>query len=180
MCFYSYGDFMASSILSRIDEHHFQDCFFAASFSDSGSNCVLAKGILTPDDAEPCFNHMMKNVIDSVMGSESSEGTFVSGCQDLKTVSLIIAHIRSASNVRQAFVSAARDLEEDELEFVQANLTRWEGRVSALNRFLCCAISWCCCEILHWLHLFVKPRFFFFFFFKKKTHVFYFLEPLGT
>ena len=177
MCFYSYGDFMASSILSRIDEHHFQDCFFAASFSDSGSNCVLAKGILTPDDAEPCFNHMMKNVIDSVMGSESSEGTFVSGCQDLKTVSLIIAHIRSASNVRQAFVSAARDLEEDELEFVQANLTRWEGRVSALNRFLLLRNQ---LVLLRDTALAPFIRQAEVFFFKKKTHVFYFLEPLGT
>jgi hypothetical protein len=54
----SYGEFIAVAIKSRLHEHGFDDVLFAASFSDSGSNCVLAKGLLTPNDAEPCFNHV--------------------------------------------------------------------------------------------------------------------------
>jgi hypothetical protein len=52
-----YGEFIALSLQHRIAKHKFDDCVFMASFSDSGSNCELAKGMLTPGDEEPCFHH---------------------------------------------------------------------------------------------------------------------------
>jgi hypothetical protein len=131
-----YGEFIATAIEGRLKDHDFEKCFFSASISDSGANCVVAKGYLTPDDAEPCFNHNLKHVIDDVFGSETGGGSFHLGINDLKAMSLLIAHIRGASVVRTAFAACARDLEEPDLEFIQANLTRWEGRVSALQRFL--------------------------------------------
>jgi hypothetical protein len=75
-------------------------------------------------------------VIDDVFGSETKTGSFYDGVWDLKSMSLIISHIRGSPTVRQAFDVTARELDESDLEFVAANLTRWEGRVAALDRFL--------------------------------------------
>jgi hypothetical protein len=67
----AYGEFIALAIDARINAHKFSSCIFMASFSDSGSNCVLAKGKLTPGDEEPCFHHNLKHMLDDVIGAES-------------------------------------------------------------------------------------------------------------
>jgi hypothetical protein len=64
----AFGEFIALAIESRVTQHCFGECVFMASFSDSGSNCVMAKGLLTPGDEEPCFHHKMKLMLDDVIG----------------------------------------------------------------------------------------------------------------
>lgn len=63
----AFGEFIYLAIDARLEAHHFSDCVHIASFSDSGSNVVLAKGLLTPGDAEPCFNHDLKHVVEDVL-----------------------------------------------------------------------------------------------------------------
>lgn len=132
----SYGEFIATAIQARMSNHCFDNLFHAASFSDSGSNCVVAKGLLTPNDAEPCFNHNLKNVVDDVLGAENVEPLDSAAAADFQAVALIIAFIRGSMVVRQSFASAIDEVGESQLEMISWNITRWEGRVLALRRFL--------------------------------------------
>ena len=133
----AYGEFIAVAIQSRIAVR-FADCVFMASFSDSGSNCRLAKGLLTPGDEEPCFNHTMKLMLDDVIGG--AEGGHVAAnavaALDLLSVGLLVAIVRPNTQLRSEVSSACGKVGIENLELIAANITRWEGRYSALKRFL--------------------------------------------
>jgi hypothetical protein len=131
-----YGEFIAAAILARMQQHGFDRLLHAASFSDSGSNCVLAKGLLTPTDAESCFNHDLKNVIDQVLGAENVAATDKCAAADFDSVAVVISHVRGSSVLRHAYESSTSNSQESHLELIAWNLTRWEGRVIALERFL--------------------------------------------
>lgn len=130
----AYGEFVATAIESRFHQHGFDNLVHAASFSDSGSNCVAAKSLLTPLDGEPCFNHNLKHAIDDVcIGSLSAAPTHRASALDFTSMHLIIAFIRSSPNLRSAFVAVQKKLSMPELELIMENLTRWEGRFKALK-----------------------------------------------
>jgi hypothetical protein len=133
----AYGEFIATAIDSRISQHNLSECVFMASFSDSGSNCVLAKGILTPGDEEPCFHHNLKHMIDDVIGAEPGQkATNVAAALDFTAVGLLIAIVRGSSVLRKELEGASQKENLPDLELIAANLTRWEGRYLALQRFL--------------------------------------------
>ena len=133
----AYGEFVAMAIQSRIQYHKFDKCVFMASFSDSGSNCVLAKGILTPGDEEPCFHHTLKLMLDDVIGGETADRAVnATVAKDLLVVGLLVAIVRATPNLRNEMSLAAEKSAIDDLELIAANITRWEGRFNALSRFL--------------------------------------------
>ncbi len=132
---------MASLLLllqHRIAKHKFDDCVFMASFSDSGSNCELAKGMLTPGDEEPCFHHKMKLMLDDVIGGAEggSRPVNATAATDLLAVGLLVAIVRANTSLRKEMSVAAEKAGTDNLELIAANITRWEGRYRALKRFL--------------------------------------------
>jgi hypothetical protein len=104
----AYGEFSAAAIQARIDGR-FDDCVFMASFSDSGSNCRLAKGLLTPGDEEPCFNHTMKLMLDDVIGGAEGGGhaTNAVAALDLLSVGLLVAIVRPNAQLRSEISHAA-------------------------------------------------------------------------
>ena len=109
---------------------------FFHTYNIFSSNCVLAKALLTPGDAEPCFNHNLKHVVDDVLVSSSNPALCPVAALDFLAMGLIIAFIRGSSIIRSQFTSACNDVEVDDLELIAANLTRWEGRFLALQRVL--------------------------------------------
>ena len=132
----AFGEFIALAIETRIEHHRFNDCVFMASFSDSGSNCKMAKGMLTPGDEEPCFHHTMKLMLDDVIGGAEGGGTNAVAATDLLSVGLLVAIVRSNAQLRTEISRAAEKIGIESLELIAANITRWEGRYSALKRFL--------------------------------------------
>ena len=133
----AFGEFIYLAISARFKQHRFDDLVHSASFSDSGSNVVLAKELLTPKDAEPCFNHNVKHSHDDVcVGSPSNPALCRVAALDFLSMALVIAAIRGTSVLRAAFTSALKTAELPDLELIAANLTRWEGRVNALKRIL--------------------------------------------
>lgn len=132
----AFGEFIALAIEARINYHHFDSCVFMASFSDSGSNCKLAKGLLTPGDEEPCFHHTMKLMLDDVIGGADGGGTNAVAALDLLSVGLLVAIVRPNPQLRSEISRAAEKVGIESLELIAANITRWEGRYTALKRFL--------------------------------------------
>jgi len=134
----AFGEFIAMAIEGRIEQHHFQECVFMASFSDSGSNCVVAKGLLTPGEEELCFHHTMKLMLDDVIGGTEGgdSGTNAAAALDLLAVGLLVAVVRPNAQLRNEIALAAEKVGIESLEMIAANITRWEGRYSALKRFL--------------------------------------------
>ncbi len=134
----AFGEFIALAIESRVTQHCFGECVFMASFSDSGSNCVMAKGLLTPGDEEPCFHHKMKLMLDDVIGGAEGgdRGTNEVAALDLLAVGLLVAIVRPNAQLRSEIALASEKVGIESLEVIAANITRWEGRYSALKRFL--------------------------------------------
>ena len=134
----AFGEFIAGIIQSRQASHKFDECVFMASFSDSGSNCKMARGMLTPGDDEPCFHHTLKLMLDDVIGGAEGGGQASNGdvALDLLSVGLLVAVVRASSQLRSKISSAAGDAGIEKLELIAANITRWEGRYSALKRFV--------------------------------------------
>lgn len=132
----AFGEFIAMAIETRIEHHRFDDCAFMASFSDSGSNCKVAKGKLTPGDEEPCFHHTMKLMLDDVIGGADGGGSNVGVSLDLQSVGLLVAIVRPNAQLRAEVLRVAEKVGIEKLELIAANITRWEGRYSALKRFL--------------------------------------------
>jgi hypothetical protein len=98
----------------------------------------MAKGLLTPGDEEPCFHHTMKPMLDDVVGgAEGGErGTNAVAALDLLAVGLLVAIVRPNAQLRNEIAHAAEKVGIESLEVIAANITRWEGRYSALKRFL--------------------------------------------
>src|SRR6185437_2957325 len=89
----AYGEFIAFAIEARFQQHGLADKIHTASFSDSGSNCVAAKALLTPMDGEPCFNHTMKLAIEDVcLGTSTKAASHRVAAQDFSAMHLLIAH----------------------------------------------------------------------------------------
>jgi hypothetical protein len=133
----AYGEFIALAIDARITAHKFTSCIFMASFSDSGSNCVLAKGILTPGDEEPCFHHSLKHMLDDVIGAESvNQPKNAVAALDFLAIGLTVAVVRGNTQLRNEVSEQAVKKGIPDLEMIAANLTRWEGRYKALERFI--------------------------------------------
>jgi hypothetical protein len=133
----AYGEFIALAIQARIDGHRFDECAFMASFSDSGSNCELAKGLLTPGEEEPCFHHKLKLMLDDVIGgAEGGHPVNAAAALDLSALGLLVGIVRASLNLRKELAVAAGKVEIDSLELIAVNITGWEGRCSALKRFL--------------------------------------------
>jgi hypothetical protein len=131
----AYGEFIA--IQARIDGHRFDECAFMASFSDSGSNCELAKGLLTPGEEEPCFHHKLQLMLDDVIGgAEGGHPVNAAAVLDLSALGLLVGIVRASLNLRKELAVAAGKVGIDSLELIAANITRREGRYSALKRFL--------------------------------------------
>jgi hypothetical protein len=127
----AFGEFIALAIEARINHHHFDSCVFMASFSDSGSNCKLAKGLLTPGDEEPCFHHMMKLMLDDVIGGADGGGTNAVAALDLLSVGLLVAIVRPNPQLRSEISRAAEKVGIESLELITANITRWEALLGA-------------------------------------------------
>jgi hypothetical protein len=133
----AYGEFIALAIEARIAAHKFDSCVFMASFSDSGSNCVLAKGKLTPGDEEPCFHHNLKHMLDDVIGAESvNRPKNPVAALDFLAIALTVAVVRGNTQLRNEVSQQAVKKGIPDLEMIAANLTRWEGRYKALERFI--------------------------------------------
>lgn len=135
----AFGEFIYLAIDARLEAHHFSDCVHIASFSDSGSNVVLAKGLLTPGDAEPCFNHDLKHVVEDVLvGSDSLSPCCPRAAKDFTALSLMIMFIRGSNPLTSLLSSKMRLFQPGtrKLKLVQINLTRWEGRYTSLKRVI--------------------------------------------
>jgi hypothetical protein len=133
----AFMEFLYLAQKGRIDSHNFDNCVHVASFSDSGANIAAASERLTPGDAEPCFNHSLKNVIDDVLvGSDSKLPSCDLAALDFRALDLIISYIRASQVVSLQFDAEVQHLYVKSMQLVKSNLTRWEGRYKALCRVL--------------------------------------------
>lgn len=131
----SFGEFIYISVQSRIRTHRFNDCLHAASFSDSGSNVVLAKSYLTPGDAEPCFNHDLKHVIEDVLvGTDSAPALCSKAAKDCVALALLVSFIRASGELTSRLSRIMRDEGSTKQKLIPLNTTRWESRFSSMVR----------------------------------------------
>lgn len=131
----AFSEFLFYAIETRLLAHPFGSLVHTASFTDSGSNVQAAKEMLVEGDAEPCFNHDLKLVIDYVLtGTDAHPPTAPRAALDLNGLALCIAYIRSSSILCQQFEAIQHEEGDPHVQLVEANLTRWEGRYRLLER----------------------------------------------
>lgn len=132
-----YSGFIVSAMEHRLNAHGFDDCLLAAATSDSGANVKAAKRTLVEGDDEPCINHLLKSLWGDVLDGSGSSAPLDGGAsQDFASASLIASFIRGNPTARARLrVLRAQD-DEDHLEIIAENITRWEGRHNSIERLL--------------------------------------------
>ena len=76
----AFSEFLYHAIETRLQAHPFASMVHVASFTDSGSNVQAAKEMLVGGDAESCFNHDLKLVIDYVLVGTDARCCCTHGC----------------------------------------------------------------------------------------------------
>ncbi len=123
----TFGEFIYLAVQARIKAHGFDDSLYAAAFSDSGSNVVLAKSYLTSDDAEPCFNHDLKHVIEDVLvGTDATPATCPRAAKDCAALALMITFVRASDALSSRLARKMKQTGSRKLKLIQFNATRWE------------------------------------------------------
>jgi hypothetical protein len=131
----AFSEFIFHAIETRLSAHPFDALVHVASFTDSGANVQAAKEMLVPNDAESCFNHDLKLVIDDVLaGSDARSPAAPLAALDLNGLALCISFIRASSVLSQEFESTRVQSGCPAVQLLEANLTRWEGRYRMLKR----------------------------------------------
>jgi hypothetical protein len=137
MHYRAYGELIALTIESRIKDHGLDGVLLATTTSDNGSNCRLAKSILTPGDEEPCFNHCMHLMVNDVLdGSDTQPPLDAYAGKDFTALATAISFIRGSSVLRSALKGLCKEKQVPDLELIMENVTRWEGRHDAAARVI--------------------------------------------
>ncbi len=131
----SSGDQIAALVESHIARHLGRDKCIVALVLDSGSN-MLRAAKLAGVEVQKCFAHGLKGVIDAVCGKKPSVKQpelhdSVVSC-DLRTVKAIAKLLCENKWIRKQVLGD----DDDTLQLILENTTRWEGRYVALERFL--------------------------------------------
>lgn len=126
------GSLLALVVNERVRAHGFDTMLLGAVVSDSGANVRKAKTLLVPGDGEPCFNHLLK----SMWGDVLERPTDPVAAKDFNAMSSLISCIRMTPSLRNLMRNLQEKEGDDALQFIAANITRWEGRYLSLERFL--------------------------------------------
>jgi hypothetical protein len=133
----AFAGFIVNAVDQRIKSHGLENCLLAAVVSDSGANVKSAKAKLASGDDEPCFNHLLKSVWTDVLeGSSKQKPLDVMAAADFEALSSIVHIMRMTPDLRKQLKWVQEDEGDDPLQLIASNATRWEGRFSALSRFL--------------------------------------------
>ncbi len=125
----AYGEAIASLIKARLVQHKLDDVLVASTVSDSGSNCVNVKELLTAGDDEPCFLHNLDHVVKDVLSNAA-----LSIGRDFSALVSVIGAIRGSPQLRDAMAQRAGD--DTSLELILPSETRWLDYYRALERAL--------------------------------------------
>lgn len=131
----SSGDQIAALVESHIARHLGKEKRIVALVLDSGSN-MLRAAKLVGVEVQKCFAHGLKGVIDAVCGKEPSVKQpelhdSVVSC-DLRSVKTIAKLLCENKWIRKQVLGD----DDETLQLILENTTRWEGRYVALERFL--------------------------------------------
>jgi hypothetical protein len=129
------GNLIGTLIKNRIEAHWGQNKHVVALVVDSGAN-MLKSGKILNIQVQRCFGHGLKGVIDAVCGKEASVKQAHlyerEASLDLITVKAIVELLHMNEWMRKEVLGS----DDETLDFVLENSTRWEGRFLALQRFL--------------------------------------------
>jgi hypothetical protein len=139
------GTIISRVLQTRIASH--VTCNVTSIVPDSGSNMVKA-GEDMKVSTHLCFAHGLKGVIDVVCGDEPKATSYHLHCAetalDLETVKVIANLLQTT----QWLQSELHGEEDDVLVLIVENLTRWEGKFRALERFLKLQTALVNCQVL--------------------------------
>ncbi len=131
----SSGDQIAALVESHIARHLGEGKKIIALVTDSGSNMLMAAR-LAGVEVQKCFAHGLKGVIDAVCGKKPKAKQPelhdpVASC-DLRSVKAVAKLLCENKWIRKEVLGD----DDDTLQLILENTTRWEGRFVALERFL--------------------------------------------
>lgn len=124
----AFGESIAVLIRGRLTMRKLDHVLVASTVSDSGSNCVLAKSLLTEGDEEPCFLHNNDHVVKDTL----SDMTLAIG-KDFSALVSVIGAIRASSQLRAALAERCIG-DVPQLELILPSETRWIDYFRALER----------------------------------------------
>lgn len=94
----------------------------------------------TENDGTLCFNHDLKNCFDQVLGKIKGHiGTAKAASKDFIAMEAFVALVQSHEDLKSLIESLQIEHYgnvRDSLNFIRGNLTRWEGRHKAVDRFI--------------------------------------------
>jgi len=133
----SVGNLISSVICERV-RSHVQSPKVMTVVTDSGSNMKRARQQVAEDlgcaSSSTCFAHALKGVMDAVFGVGEKQSTKHLECEkamlDIAAIKAVAEVCRLKADVKKFFN------DEEDLVLISENVTRWEGRYTALDRFI--------------------------------------------
>jgi hypothetical protein len=133
-----YAPMVALQVKECVDSHTSTDCLLVQSTTDRAKNVLGASELLTGDDHQGCLNHELKKVIDdSLIGTPATPATAPLAAKMFSLILDISSFVRTNKAEARLFFDVQRNLSENQpLQLIIDNLTRWEGKYRSIQRFL--------------------------------------------